>query len=150
MSQEQFARVVGVSPRTVSRWELAVSVPSSAPLKQLASYLAQRSMQALPTDVVAEYKRLQERASQSLHKAILAGRIQGHGPCVDCGSPAVHYDHRDYFQPLIVESVCSTCNTRRGLAIQTFTDHPVKWSAYDWGREGQERKPRRKFSQRLK
>lgn len=34
--------------------------------------------------------------------------------CVDCGSPADRYDHRDYTKPLAVEPVCVKCNGRRG------------------------------------
>ena len=37
--------------------------------------------------------------------------------CVDCGSPAQCYDHRDYGKPLNVEPVCRKCNFRRGSAI---------------------------------
>lgn len=36
--------------------------------------------------------------------------------CVDCGAPAVGYDHRDYNKPLDVEPVCAGCNVRRGPA----------------------------------
>jgi hypothetical protein len=38
--------------------------------------------------------------------------------CVDCGKPALEYDHRDYSKPLEVEPVCSSCNHFRGPAIQ--------------------------------
>lgn len=34
--------------------------------------------------------------------------------CVDCGKPAVDYDHRDYLAPLAVEPLCRGCNLRRG------------------------------------
>lgn len=37
--------------------------------------------------------------------------------CVDCGSPAQCYDHRDYAKPLDVEPVCRKCNFRRGSAL---------------------------------
>ena len=37
--------------------------------------------------------------------------------CVDCGSAAECYDHRDYNKPLDVEPVCIGCNVRRGPAI---------------------------------
>lgn len=40
------------------------------------------------------------------------------GPCVDCGQPAKHREHRDYFRPLDVDMVCVRCNHRRGPAIQ--------------------------------
>lgn len=39
--------------------------------------------------------------------------------CVDCGVPAVEYDHRDYNYPLKVEPVCRSCNLKRGPAIPT-------------------------------
>ena len=37
--------------------------------------------------------------------------------CVDCGKPALHYDHRDYSRPLDVEPVCRSCNVMRGPAL---------------------------------
>ena len=37
--------------------------------------------------------------------------------CLDCGSPAQVYDHRDYNKPLDVEPVCHACNVKRGPAI---------------------------------
>jgi hypothetical protein len=37
--------------------------------------------------------------------------------CVDCGAPAVQYDHRDYNEPLKVEPVCRSCNVIRGPAL---------------------------------
>lgn len=37
--------------------------------------------------------------------------------CLDCGSQAVDYDHRDYNFPLTVEPVCRSCNIKRGPAI---------------------------------
>jgi len=36
--------------------------------------------------------------------------------CVDCGSQAQCYDHRDYNKPLEVVPVCRKCNFRRGSA----------------------------------
>lgn len=38
-------------------------------------------------------------------------------PCVDCGRPAVHNEHRDYLRPLDVEPTCHRCNLRRGPGI---------------------------------
>lgn len=38
--------------------------------------------------------------------------------CVDCQGAATVYDHRDYSQPLRVDPVCRSCNSRRGPAIQ--------------------------------
>lgn len=37
--------------------------------------------------------------------------------CVDCGDPAIGYDHRDYNKPLEVEPVCTRCNNHRGPGI---------------------------------
>lgn len=36
--------------------------------------------------------------------------------CVDCGSDAIEYEHRDYNKPLDVEPICRGCNLRRGPA----------------------------------
>jgi hypothetical protein len=36
--------------------------------------------------------------------------------CVDCGSQAFDWDHRDYRKPLEVVPVCRGCNVRRGSA----------------------------------
>lgn len=36
--------------------------------------------------------------------------------CVDCGDPAIHYEHRHYMFPLSVNPVCRSCNKKRGPA----------------------------------
>jgi hypothetical protein len=36
--------------------------------------------------------------------------------CIDCGTQATDYDHRDYNKPLDVDPVCRPCNFRRGPA----------------------------------
>lgn len=36
--------------------------------------------------------------------------------CVDCGKKAVHWEHRNYARPLLVEPVCRSCNIKRGRA----------------------------------
>ena len=57
------------------------------------------------------------------HRAVAKARKKGDLPdpktleCVDCKSPAVVYEHRDYSKPLDVEPVCISCNFRRGPAI---------------------------------
>lgn len=40
--------------------------------------------------------------------------------CVDCGTPATAYDHRDYTEPLNVAPVCRSCNGKRGHAFNSF------------------------------
>lgn len=46
-------------------------------------------------------------------------RLDGLIRCVDCGAPAVVYDHRSYAEPLKVDPVCKSCNGRRGPALET-------------------------------
>lgn len=43
--------------------------------------------------------------------------------CVDCGAPAICYEHRDYNKPLDVEPVCRACNGRRGPGIPMKPKH---------------------------
>lgn len=60
------------------------------------------------------------RAVKAVHLAVKRGELQKINPstlCVDCGSPAKEYDHRDYNKPLVVEPVCKRCNQKRGRAI---------------------------------
>lgn len=38
--------------------------------------------------------------------------------CVDCGTKAECYDHRDYSKPLDVDPVCLRCNSSRGRGIE--------------------------------
>lgn len=62
-------------------------------------------------------------AQYKAHKAVADARRRGElkDPgeldCVDCGGPAIEYDHRDYSKPLEVVPVCRRCNLRRGPAI---------------------------------
>lgn len=60
------------------------------------------------------------RAHAAVLKAIQRGELAPAftRPCVDCGSGAQCYDHRDYTKPLDVSPVCRSCNYRRGSAIQ--------------------------------
>ena len=44
-------------------------------------------------------------------------KLDGSVACVDCGAPALEYDHRDYSRPLDVDPVCKSCNRRRGTAV---------------------------------
>lgn len=64
--------------------------------------------------------------------AIASGKLpklDGSVPCQDCGSPAEHYDHRDYKNPLDVAPVCRTCNFRRGTGRNKFKSnaHRLEW-----------------------
>ena len=62
--------------------------------------------------------KLRRRAYRILKIAIANGtipKIDSDTKCVDCGVPAMVYDHRDYSKPLFVEPVCNRCNNRRGV-----------------------------------
>lgn len=57
------------------------------------------------------------RAMVAVARAVKEGtlpKLTGDVPCVDCGQPAWHYDHRDYALPLDVVPVCRRCNRLRG------------------------------------
>lgn len=65
-----------------------------------------------------------DRAHRAVAKAVRAGDLY-HLPhpwvhCVDCGKPAIRYDHRDYSKPLDVRAVCGGCNWQRGQAKSFF------------------------------
>lgn len=75
------------------------------------------------------YISLQSYAQEAVRRAIKSGDLQRlvdiEGKpvgvlCVDCGSPATEYDHRDYFELLKVDPTCGRCNLRRGVAIETY------------------------------
>lgn len=61
----------------------------------------------------------QRKAMAEVARAIKKGKLKSpkEFDCVDCGKPAICYDHRDYNKPLEVVPVCSKCNHKRGLAI---------------------------------
>lgn len=71
--------------------------------------------------VSATKKAIRYPATTAVLKAVASGTLKyldGSVKCVDCGNPAIHYDHRDYGKPLEVEPVCGSCNLARGPAKQ--------------------------------
>ena len=56
------------------------------------------------------------RSHKAVEQEILAGRLPPvkNLACVDCGEPAVCYDHRDYSKPIDVDAVCKSCDASRG------------------------------------
>ena len=69
---------------------------------------------------VLDPSRRRSMAHAAVGKAVKAGmlpRLDGSIPCVDCGTPAANYDHRDYLKPLDVQPVCRSCNCRRGRGL---------------------------------
>lgn len=61
----------------------------------------------------------QREAVRAVAAAIYSGALPkpADKECVDCGSQAHEYDHRDYNAPLDVEPVCRSCNRQRGHAL---------------------------------
>jgi hypothetical protein len=58
-------------------------------------------------------------AARAVAKAIKNGSLPNPKTlmCVDCGAPAVCYEHRDYRKPLDVDPVCKRCDCIRGTAM---------------------------------
>jgi hypothetical protein len=61
------------------------------------------------------------KAILAVRKAVKAGLLPRAAECAceDCGKPARDWDHRDYTKPLDVQSVCRSCNARRGCAFDS-------------------------------
>lgn len=63
-------------------------------------------------------ERVRNRAYRQVFMARLSGRLPElsveHIPCVECGSRAQHWDHRDYTKPLDVQPLCRSCNYKAG------------------------------------
>jgi hypothetical protein len=68
------------------------------------------------------WQRLAHRAVADAKRHGLLPILDGTVACVDCGAPALEYDHRDYGKPFDVEPVCISCNRRRGTAIWPSAD----------------------------
>jgi DNA-directed RNA polymerase subunit RPC12/RpoP len=64
------------------------------------------------------YRKAQRRAQKFVEAARLVGRLPPPEDfdCVDCGTIAVEYEHRDYRDPLNVVPTCRSCNLKRGSA----------------------------------
>jgi hypothetical protein len=61
------------------------------------------------------------RASSKITRAIKRGQLEPAKThlCVDCGSQARDWEHRDYTKPLAVVPVCRPCNQRRPTAFDS-------------------------------
>lgn len=129
LSQEAMAQQIGISTRTLSRWESGAVSPSSSSIDALGKFLYQRARRALPLKVLQRFYKLRRDAAFAVGKEISQGRLlriskvsplSQKAECVDCGKRADCYDHRDYTKPLAVEPVCQSCNFKRGFAIYTL------------------------------
>lgn len=65
------------------------------------------------------FMRAMTNANMAIRMAVQRGRLPPARTksCVDCGSQALDWDHRDYSRPLDVQPVCRSCNQRRGPAL---------------------------------
>ena len=56
---------------------------------------------------------------RGIHRQIQAAALPhpSEFDCSDCGKPATEYEHRYYALPLEVEPVCTSCNLKRGPAL---------------------------------
>lgn len=146
-TQEQAAKLLGTTVRSISRWERGKAEPHRAFTDKLRKRLGRK---ILPPEVVPVYQKLQSAANDKVARAILDKKLPrlvynntfvpgvpapelAKACCVDCGTLATEYDHPDYLNPMAVEPVCKQCNLFRGIAIYTFLDHPEYWSKFDWG-----------------
>jgi hypothetical protein len=83
--------------------------------------------------IYRKYGTGQVEAIKAVKREVKEGRMQPPTAfaCVDCGEPAVAYEHRDYNRPLDVEPVCRSCNGHRGYAIpKTMTFAEFMTSIY--------------------
>lgn len=83
-----------------------------------------RNKIALTGEERLAWSRMRSRAAQSVRRAIKSGRLvdlkKNAVPCIDCGTRATMYDHRDYSKPLEVSPVCGSCNIHRGTNAPTL------------------------------
>jgi hypothetical protein len=65
---------------------------------------------------------LQARATYIAREAVRIGELPPAStlPCIDCGTVAYCYDHRDYYKPTVVDPVCRSCNVLRGPAFKSL------------------------------
>ena len=60
---------------------------------------------------------LRHRAHWAVSNAVKKGFLKPAQDfrCMDCGSAAVCYEHRNYYKPLDVDPVCKKCDINRGM-----------------------------------
>lgn len=76
-----------------------------------------------------EHGKERQIAGSLVTAAVNRGKIKrAYGQaCVDCGAPATCLEHRDYTKPLEVEPVCRSCNSKRGVGMDSkLRVRPVK------------------------
>ena len=126
-SQRWWAVRLGVSIRTVQRWEKTGYPVTARSMDRLAKCLRTQASSVLGPRGFAMYSDLQRIASTTVNLAVrrqVLPRVSSL-TCADCDRRAAEYDHRDYTRPLDVDAVCHRCNARRGLAAHTLLCIPI-------------------------
>ncbi len=116
------AQKVGLSYTTVYRAVKIGPTPDPDPTTLICVKCGSMTMRGhaskycYPCDLIVE--KINLWAMGRVASAVKAGKLPPVRTltCVDCGAPAVGYDHRDYSKPLDVQPVCKRCNWKRGPA----------------------------------
>jgi hypothetical protein len=79
-------------------------------------------------------EKIRENAGRQVREAVRLGELlrQRDCICVDCGKQAQAYDHRDYFQPMVVEPVCNGCNFRRPSPTMLWSIEHIELYCPKW------------------
>lgn len=96
--------------------EKRVTCPACGVERWSHKYERVKSSRCAPCRVRAQLA--QVRAASAVFRAISLGDLRParEFKCADCPRQATEYDHRDYAHPLIVQPVCTRCNSLRGPA----------------------------------
>lgn len=126
-SIKNWAYRLGVDVVTIYRWERDGLIPTPEIMAQVARKLHAQGQRIMPSERWLAFYFLQRKAISMVASAIKKGNLPKPTVllCVDCGSDAHEYDHRDYTQPLKVDAVCRKCNRKRGFAIYTLLNFSV-------------------------
>ena len=124
LTQVELSSVSGVRQSSISELESGVT-PSTRHILEIAMALKVDPMWLkfgegnTPSLKRRETTAIAHKAHGYVHKAIRDGYLPCLTTllCIDCGSQAQVYDHRDYNKPLDVEPVCHACNVKRGPAL---------------------------------
>ena len=127
-----------VTPGAVSQWKtsgipkarlqflrLALRIPKASESKERTVPFGYNNWR----DLVMQKRR--SLAYKAVSRAVRDGTIPPARAlkCVDCGAPALCYDHRDYSKPLMIEPVCRRCNSIRGPGAPYLMENSEEYKA---------------------
>lgn len=74
------------------------------------AWMISRNCQSCAAERERQMGRRRASGAAAVARAVLLGKLPKAAACkcVDCGKPAVCYDHRDYRKPLMVDPVCKS------------------------------------------